>query len=553
MAQLSGQPVVILPEGTQRYVGRDAQRLNILAARIIAETVRTTLGPKGMDKMLVDSLGDVVVTNDGATILDRIDLQHPAAKMMVEVAKTQDKEAGDGTTTAVVIAGELLRKAEELLDQNIHPSVIVKGYTLAAEKAQQILEDIAIEVTPDDDEILLKIAMTSITGKNAESHKSLFAKLAVEAVKQVAEKKDGKYVVDVDNIKIEKKAGESVEESELIRGVVIDKERVHPRMPSKVEGAKIALINEALEVKKTETDAKINITSPDQLMSFLEQEEKMLKEMVDQIAATGVNVLFVQKGIDDLAQHYLAKAGILAVRRVKKSDMEKLAKATGAKVVTNVKDLTSEDLGYAEVVEERKVAGESMIFVEGCKNPKAVTILIRGGTEHVIDEVERALEDAIKVVKDVMEDGYVLPAGGAGEIELSIRLDEYAKQVGGKEALAVEAFAEALKIIPKTLAENAGLDTVEMLVKVISEHKNRGKSIGIDVFEGEPADMMEKGIIEPLRVKKQAIKSASEAAIMILRIDDVIAAKLTKPEGGQGGGMPGGMGGMGGMDMGMGM
>ena len=551
MAQLSGQPVVILPEGTQRYVGRDAQRLNILAARIIAETVRTTLGPKGMDKMLVDSLGDVVVTNDGATILDRIDLQHPAAKMMVEVAKTQDKEAGDGTTTAVVIAGELLRKAEELLDQNIHPSIIVKGYTMAAEKAQEILQEIAIEVTPDDEETLMKIAMTSITGKNAESHKELFARLAVEAVKQVAEKKDGKYVVDIDNIKIEKKAGESVEESELVRGVVIDKERVHPRMPKRIENAKIALINEALEVKKTETDAKINITSPDQLMSFLEQEEKMLKEMVDQIAATGANVLFVQKGIDDLAQHYLAKYGILAVRRVKKSDMEKLAKATGAKIVTNVKDLTAEDLGHADLVEERKIAGESMIFVEGCKNPKAVTILIRGGTEHVIDEVERALEDAIKVVKDVMEDGYVLPAGGAGEIELSIKLDEYAKAVGGKEALAIENFADALKIIPKTLAENAGLDTVETLVKVISEHKNRGRNIGIDVFEGEPADMLAKGIIEPLRVKKQAIKSASEAAIMILRIDDVIAAKVSKPEGGQGGGMPGGMGGMGGMDMGM--
>ncbi|ASJ00973.1 thermosome subunit beta [Thermococcus gorgonarius] len=550
MAQLSGQPVVILPEGTQRYVGRDAQRLNILAARIIAETVRTTLGPKGMDKMLVDSLGDIVVTNDGATILDKIDLQHPAAKMMVEVAKTQDKEAGDGTTTAVVIAGELLRKAEELLDQNIHPSIIIKGYELAAEKAQEILDEIAIEVDPDDEETLMKIAMTSITGKNAESHKELFARLAVEAVKQVAEKKDGRYMVDIDNIKIEKKAGESVEESELIRGVVIDKEVVHPRMPKRVENAKIALINEALEVKKTETDAKINITSPDQLMSFIEQEEKMLKEMVEKIAETGANVVFVQKGIDDLAQHYLAKKGIMAVRRVKKSDMEKLAKATGAKIVTNVKDLTPEDLGYAELVEERKIAGESMIFVEGCKNPKAVTILIRGGTEHVIDEVERALEDALKVVKDVMEDGYILPAGGAPEIELAIKLDEYAKAVGGKEALAIEAFADALKIIPKTLAENAGLDTVEMLVKVISEHKNKGVGIGIDVFEGKPADMLEKGIIEPLRVKKQAIKSASEAAIMILRIDDVIAAKASKPEKGEGG-MPGGMGGMGGMDMGM--
>jgi len=547
---MSGQPVIILPEGTQRYVGKDAQRLNILAARIVAETVRTTLGPKGMDKMLVDSLGDIVITNDGATILDEMDIQHPAAKMMVEVAKTQDKEAGDGTTTAVVIAGELLKKAEELLDQNIHPSIIVKGYTLASEKAQEILDEIAIKVSPDDEETLLKIAGTSITGKSAEAHRELLAKLAVDAVKQVAEKKDDKYRVDIDNIKIEKKPGESVDESELIRGVVIDKEVVHPRMPRRVENARIALIGDALEVKKTETDAKINITSPDQLFDFIEQEEKMLKEMVEAIAKTGANVVFVQKGIDDLAQHYLAKHGIMAVRRVKKSDMEKLAKATGAKIVTNVKDLTSEDLGEAELVEQRKVAGENMIFVEGCKNPKAVTILIRGGTEHVIDEVERALEDAIKVVKDVMEDGAILPAGGAPEIELAIKLDEYAKEIGGKEALAIEAFAEALKIIPKTLAENAGLDPVDIMVKVISEHKNRGVAIGIDVFAGEPADMLERGVIAPLRVPKQAIKSASEAAIMILRIDDVIAAKPSKSEGGQGGGMPGGMGGM---DMGMGM
>ncbi|ASJ11187.1 thermosome subunit [Thermococcus sp. P6] len=553
MAQLvgqGGQPVVILPEGTQRYVGKDAQRLNILAARIIAETVRTTLGPKGMDKMLVDSLGDIVITNDGATILDEMDIQHPAAKMMVEIAKTQDKEAGDGTTTAVVIAGELLKKAEELLDQNIHPSIIIKGYTMAAEKAQEILDNMAKKVTPDDEKTLKNIAMTAITGKNAESHKELLANLAVEAVKQVAEKDGETYKVDIDNIKLEKKEGESVEESELIRGVVIDKERVHPRMPKRVENARIALINEALEVKKTETDAKINITNPDQLTSFLEQEERMLREMVEKIKDAGANVVFVQKGIDDLAQHYLAKYGILAVRRVKKSDMEKLAKATGAKIVTNVRDLTSDDLGEAELVEERKVAGENMIFVEGCKNPKAVTILIRGGTEHVIDEVERALEDAIKVTKDVMEDGAILPAGGASEIELAIRLDEYAKEVGGKEALAIEAFAEAIKVIPKTLAENAGLDPIEVLVKVVSEHKEKGPNVGIDVFEGEPADMMERGVITPLRVPKQAIKSASEAAIMILRIDDVIAAKVSKPEGGSQG-TPGGMGGMGGMDMGM--
>ena len=534
---MSGQPVIILPEGTQRYVGKDAQRLNILAARIVAETVRTTLGPKGMDKMLVDSLGDIVITNDGATILDKIDLQHPAAKMMVEVAKTQDKEAGDGTTTAVVIAGELLKKAEELLDQNIHPSIIVKGYTLASEKAQEILDEIAIKVNPDDEETLLKIAGTSITGKSAEAHRELLAKLAVDAVKQVAEKKDDKYRVDIDNIKIEKKPGESVDESELIRGVVIDKEVVHPRMPRRVENARIALIGDALEVKKTETDAKINITSPDQLFDFIEQEEKMLKEMVEAIAKTGANVVFVQKGIDDLAQHYLAKYGIMAVRRVKKSDMEKLAKATGAKIVTNIRDLTPEDLGEAELVEQKKVAGENMIFVEGCKNPKAVTILIRGGTEHVVDEVERALEDAVKVTKDIVEDGRILPAGGAPEIELGIKLDEYAKEVGGKEQLAIEAFAEALKVIPRTLAENAGLDPVETLVKVIAAHKEKGSSIGVDVFEGEPADMLERGVIAPLRVPKQAIKSASEAAIMILRIDDVIAAsKLEKDKEGSKGG-----------------
>ncbi len=536
MAQLAGQPVVILPEGTQRYVGRDAQRLNILAARIIAETVRTTLGPKGMDKMLVDSLGDIVITNDGATILDEMDIQHPAAKMMVEVAKTQDKEAGDGTTTAVVIAGELLRKAEELLDQNIHPSIIIKGYALAAEKAQEILDQMAKEIDVDDVETLKKAAVTAITGKAAEEEREYLAEIAVEAVRQVAEKVDGRYKVDLDNIKFEKKEGGAVSDTKLIRGVVIDKEVVHPGMPKRVENAKIALINEALEVKETETDAEIRITSPDQLQAFLEQEERMLREMVDKIKEVGANVVFVQKGIDDLAQHYLAKYGIMAVRRVKKSDMEKLAKATGAKIVTNIRDLTPEDLGEAELVEQRKVAGENMIFVEGCKNPKAVTILIRGGTEHVVDEVERALEDAVKVVKDIVEDGKILPAGGAPEIELSIRLDEYAKEVGGKEALAIENFAEALKVIPRTLAENAGLDPIEILVKVIAAHKEKGPTIGVDVFEGEPADMMEKGVIAPVRVTKQAIKSASEAAIMILRIDDVIAAsKLEKDKGGEGG------------------
>ena len=536
MVGQGGQPVVILPEGTQRYVGRDAQRLNILAARVIAETVRTTLGPKGMDKMLVDSLGDIVITNDGAAILDEMDIQHPAAKMMVEIAKTQDKEAGDGTTTAVVIAGELLRRAEELLNQNVHPSIIVKGYNLAAEKAQEILENIAKDASQMDEEVLMKAATTAMTGKAAEEEREYLAKLAVEAVKLVGEKVGDEYQVDIDNIKLEKKEGGSARDTQLIRGVVIDKERVHPAMPRKIEDAKIALINEALEVKETETDAEIRITSPDQLQAFLEQEERMIREMVDKIVATGANVVFCQKGIDDLAQHYLAKAGILAVRRVKKSDMEKLAKATGAKIVTNVRDLTSEDLGYAELVEERKVAGENMVFVEGCKNPKAVTILIRGGTEHVVDEIERALEDAIKVAKDIVEDGKIVAGGGASEIELAIKLEEYAKKVGGKEQLAIESFADALKVIPKTLAENAGLDPVDVLVKVTAAHKEKGPTVGVDVFAGEPADMMERGVIEPLRVKKQAIKSASEAAVMILRIDDVIAAsKLEKEkEGGKG-------------------
>jgi len=480
--------------------------------------------------MLVDSLGDIVISNDGATILDEMDIQHPAAEMMVEVAKTQDKEAGDGTTTAVVIAGELLRKAEELLDQNIHPSIIVKGYTMAAEKAQEVLDSIAKDVDVNDEETLLKAAVTAMTGKAAEEEREYLAKLAVEAVEQVAEKVGDKYHVDIDNIKLEKKEGGSVRDTQLIKGVVIDKERVHPGMPKRVENAKIALINDAIEVKETETDAEIRITSPEQLQAFLEQEERMLKEMVDKIVATGANVIFCQKGIDDLAQHYLAKAGILAVRRVKKSDMEKLAKATGAKIVTNIRDLTPDDLGYAEVVEERKVAGENMIFVEGCKNPKAVTILIRGGTEHVVDEVERAMEDAIKVVKDIIEDGKIVAGGGASEIELSVKLDEYAKEVGGKEQLAIEAFAEALKVIPRTLAENAGLDPIETLVKVIAAHKEKGPTIGVDVFAGEPADMLERGVIEPVRVKKQAIKSASEAAVMILRIDDVIAASKLEKE-----------------------
>ncbi len=541
-----GQPVVVLPENVKRYMGRDAQRMNILAGRIIAETVRSTLGPKGMDKMLVDDLGDIVVTNDGVTILKEMSVEHPAAKMLIEVAKTQEKEVGDGTTTAVVIAGELLRKAEELLDQNVHPTIIIKGYQMALGKVHEILEDIAVDVKPDDKEVLKKIAMTSITGKGAEKAKEKLGDIVVEAVSAVVDE-DGK--VDKDLIKIEKKEGASVDETELIKGVLIDKERVNPQMPKKVENAKIALLNCPIEVKSTETDAKISITDPEKMFAFIEQEEKMLKEMVDKIAETGANVVFCQKGIDDLAQHYLAKAGILAVRRVKKSDMEKLAKATGANIITNIKDLTSEDLGEAGIVEEENVAGDAMIFVKECKHPKAVTILVRGTTEHVVEEVARALEDAIGVVACTIEDGKVVAGGGATEVELAVRLREFADTVSGREQLAVKGFADALEVIPRTLAENAGLDAIEMLVNLRAKHAGDGKaSYGLNVFTGEVEDMIENGVVEPLRVKTQAIQSATESSEMLLRIDDVIAAeKLSGGKGGEGAGDMGDMGGMGGM------
>ncbi len=533
MAMLTGEgrQVLILPEGYQRFVGRDAQRMNIMAARVVAETVRTTLGPMGMDKMLVDEMGDVVVTNDGVTILEEMDIEHPAAKMVVEVAKTQEDEVGDGTTTAVVLAGELLGKAEDLLDQDIHPTVITRGYRLAQEKAEEVLEEIAIDIDPDDEEILKKIAMTAMTGKGVETARDYLAELVVKAVKQVAEEEDGEIVIDTDNIKIEKKEGGSLEDTELIYGIVIDKEKVHPAMPRKVEDAKIALLNCPIEVKETETDAEIRITDPEQLQAFIEEEERMIREMVDKIAETGANVVFCQKGIDDLAQHYLAKKGILAVRRVKKSDMEKLAKATGGRIVTNIDDLTEKDLGEAEVVEERKVAGDKMIFVEGCKNPKAVTILVRGGTEHVVDEAERAIEDAIGVVAAALEDGKVVPGGGAPEVEVARQLRKYADAVEGREQLAVEAFADAMEVIPRTLAENSGLDPIDVLVQLRAKHEEGEVETGIDVFEGEVKNMLDEGVVEPLRVKTQAISSATEAAELILRIDDVIAArKLEKEE-----------------------
>lgn len=535
MAQ-GGQPIFILPEGTNRSVGRDAQRNNILAGKVLAETVRTTLGPKGMDKMLVDGLGDIVVTNDGVTILKEMDIEHPAAKMLVEVAKTQEDEVGDGTTTAVIIAGELLKKSESLLDQDIHPTIIAMGYRQAAEKAQEILDEIAIDSV--DEETLMKVAMTAMTGKGTEAAREPLAKLIVDAVQKVAE--DG--VVDTDNIKIEKKDGAVVEDSTLVEGVIVDKERVHPGMPSEVKDAKIALVNSPLEVKETEVDAEIRITDPAQMQAFIEQEEKMVKDMVDKVAESGANVLFAQKGIDDLAQHYLSKAGILAVRRVKKSDIEKLARATGANVVTNLEDLTADDLGEAGIVEERKVSGEEMIFVEECSVAKSVTLFVRGSTKHIVDEIVRAIEDAIGVVAATVEDDKVVAGGGAPEIAMAKKLKDYADSISGREQLAVNAFAEALEIVPKTLAENAGLDSIDSLVDLRAAHED-SSVMGLDVFTGKVADMKEAGVIEPKRVKKQAIQSASEAAEMILRIDDVIASS-GKGDADMGGMDPAAMGGM---------
>jgi len=536
--QLGGTPVLILKEGSERTRGRDAQRNNIMAAKIIAESVRSTLGPRGMDKMLVDTLGDVVITNDGATILDEMDVEHPAAKMLVEVAKTQDEEVGDGTTSAVVLAGELLSQAEELLNQDVHATVIIKGYRMAQEKALEILNKVSKEIDPEDVKTLINLAKTSMTGKGAEAARDELAKLAVDAVRMVADKVEGKYEVDTDHIKIEKKEGGAITDSELINGILIDKERVHPSMPKRVENAKIALVNQALEIEKTETDAKINITSPDQLRQFLDEEESMLRRMVEEIKDTEANVLLCQKGIDDLAQHYLAKYGILAARRVKESDMEKLSRATGGNVVTSLKELTSDDLGEAGVVEERKVAGDEMIFVENCKNPKAVTILVRGGTEHVVDEIERALHDAVSVVAEVMEEPKIVAGGGASEIAVCRELDEYAKTVGGREGLAVEAFSKAVRAIPRALGENAGLDPIDIMQDLVAASAEKGPSMGIDVLTGKIKDMYKQNVVEALSVKAQAIKSACDATMMVLRIDDVIASKeLEKesPPGGAGG------------------
>jgi len=531
----SGQPILILKEGTSRSRGREAQRNNIMAARVIAEAIRSTLGPRGMDKMLVDSLGDITITNDGAAILDEIDVEHPAAKMMVEVAKTQDDMVGDGTTTSVVLAGELLKKAEELLDQNIHPTIIVSGYRKAAKKAMEVLEKIGVTVDLDDKETLKKVAITSMGSKAVGTAREHLAEIAIDAVKQIAEKRGDHWVADVDNVQIIKKEGKSLHDTELVRGVILDKEVVHSGMPKRVENAKIALLNCPLEVEKTEFSAEIRIRDPSQMKAFLDQETSMLKEMVEKIKKVGANVLICQKGIDDMAQHFLAKEGILAVRRAKESDMEKLSRATGGRIVTNIEDLKSEDLGFAELVEERKIGDDKMVFIEGCKDPKSVSVLIRAGLERMVDEAERAMHDALSVVADVFEKNKIVVGGGAVEAEVAKELRKYAVQVGGREQLAIEAFAEAVETIPKTLAENAGLEQIDIMVELRSAHeKADGHLMGVDVFEGKVANLWEKGVIEPLSVKEQAIKSAAEAAAMILRIDDVIAASKPEEEKGKG-------------------
>lgn len=542
------QPIFILPEGTQRSTGRNAQRTNIMAAKLVAETVRTTLGPKGMDKMIVDSLGDVTVTNDGVTILEEMQIEHPSAKMIVEVAKTQEDEVGDGTTTAVVIAGELLKNAEDLLDKDVHPTIVARGYRLAEAKAQEILEKIAEDVSENDVSTLKKIAQTAMTGKGAENAKEKLAEISVDAVKSVLEKDNGKVNIDRENIKLEKKVGSSVDETELIKGIVLDKERVHSGMPRLVKNARIALIDSAIEIKSTEIDAKIQITDPMQMQAFIDQEENMLRDKVEKIAASGANVVICQKGIDDIAQHFLAKKGIYAVRRSKQSDMNALARATGGKVITNLHDLSKEDLGLAGAVEEVKVGDEQMTYIKECKNPKSVTILVRGGTEHVVAEVKRAMEDAIGDVAAALRNGKVVAGAGAPEIELAKELRKYADSLSGREQLAVRAFAESMEIIPRTLAENAGLDPIDMLTELKAAHDKGQKWAGIDVFKGKPMDAWKQGVIEPLKIKTQAISSASEVAVMILRIDDVIAGS-GKSGGGMPPGMPPGMGGMPGMGM----
>ena len=543
--QTGGVPVLIMREGSERSTGRDVQRNNIMAAKTIAEAVKSALGPKGMDKMLVDSSGDVIITSDGRTILDKMDIEHPAAKMMVEVAKTQDAEVGDGTTTSVVLAGELLGKAEDLLNKGVHPTVIVEGYSKAADKALEILENIAIPINPTGKEFLKKVAATSMASKLVSESKEQLAKIAVEAVLHVARKVGEDFTVDLDDIMVEKKPGESMSETKLIEGVVLDKEVVHSGMPKRVEKAKIALLESALEIKKTEFDTKINIERPEQMSSFLREEENMLKAMVEKIVTSGANVVFCQKGIDDMAQHFLARKGVLAVQRVKESDVKKLAMATGGKVVTNLEGLSRSDLGFAEVVEERKIGDDKLTFIEGCKNPRSVAILIRGADKRFLEEAERSVHDALCVVRDVVQVPKIVAGGGAPEMEVAKALRDFAETLPGREQLAVRSFGEAMEIVPLTLGENAGLDPIDLLLELRSRHEKGEKWAGVDVLEGKIRDMRELEVYEPLAVKKQAIKSATEATTMILRVDDVIASGKMKAPPMPPGGMPeGGYGGM---------
>jgi len=526
-----GQPVLILKEGTSRSRGKEAQRNNIMAAVVISETIKTTLGPRGMDKMLIDSMGDITITNDGATILNEIDVEHPAAKMMVEIAKTQDNMVGDGTTTVVVLSGELLKKASELLDQNIHPTVIVSGFRKATQKAMEVLDKVAVTVDLEDRETLKKVAMTSMRSKTVGPSREFLAEIAIDAVKQIAEKRGESVLADIDNIQLIKKEGKSIQDTLLVKGIILDKEVVHPGMPKRVENAKIALLNAALEVEKTEISAEIRIRDPTQIKAFLDQETAMLKEMVEKIAATGANVLVCQKGIDDMAQHFLAKHGILAVRRAKESDMEKLSRATGGKVVMTIDDLKAEDLGHADLVEERKIGDDKMVFVEGCKDPKSVSLLIRAGLERMVDEAERALKDALSVVADVYEKNKIVAGGGATEAEIAKELRKYASKVGGREQIAISAFADAIEVVPKSLADNAGLESIDVLVNLRAAHeKPNGQFSGVDVFSGKIVDMYKEGVLEPVSVKEHAVKSAAEAASMILRIDDIVAASKPKEE-----------------------
>jgi thermosome len=556
-------PILILKEGTTETKDRDAMRNNITAAKIVAELVRTSLGPRGMDKMLVDSIGDIKITNDGATILKEIDVQHPAAKMMVEVAKSVDDEVGDGTTSAVVLAGALIGKAEELIDKEVHATVIADGYQKASEKALDILKkDIAIKSNPEDKTLLNKVAITSMASKLVANDAEILSNIVIDAVLSVARKlkEDGvdRIKIDIDNIKVEKKAGASIHDTQLIRGIILDKEIVHATMPKKIDGAKIALLNCPLEIEKTEMSAEIRINQPQQMQRFLDEENRMLRSMADKIKSSGANVVLCQKGIDDVAQHYLAKAGIVAVRRIKESDMAKLSKATSAKIITNIDELSSADLGSADLVEERKVETDKWVFVEGCKNPNALSILIRGGSQRIVDEAERSVHDAIMTVKDVVEYPYVIVGGGASEIAVSQKIREWSSSLSGREQLAAEKYADALESIPLVLAENAGMDIIDTQVQLRAKSSSSGRvRFGVDVLEGKVADLASRNIYEPLLVKEQIIKSATETASLILRIDNVIAASKSKgagappgPGAGAGGygGYGGGPGGYGGYE-----